>query len=217
MSKIKNPLNTHLFNHELNYFLYSQSKNDKTMKYKIVLGSASPRRQELLRQLDWDFKTVSIKADETYPNILPATEVPEYLAIKKSLAYDKLKKDELLITADTIVVLDGEILEKPKNKTAAKKMLQALSGKKHEVITGVCLRTKKDILTFADISEVYFKKLKNKDINYYIDRYKPFDKAGAYGIQEWIGLVGIKKIKGSYYNIMGLPTAKLIDYIKECK
>ncbi len=187
------------------------------MKYQILLGSASPRRQKLLQQMDWNFKTVSIKADESYPDILPASEVPEYLAIKKSLAYEKLKKNELLITADTIVVLNGQILEKPKNKTAAKKMLQALSGTKHEVITGVCLRTKKDILTFADVSEVYFKKLKNKDIKYYIDRYKPFDKAGAYGIQEWIGLIGIKKIKGSYYNIMGLPTAKLIDYIQQCK
>ncbi len=187
------------------------------MTYKILLGSASPRRQELLEKMDLDFKTVSIKADESYPEILPATEVPEYLAIKKSLAYHRLKADEMLITADTIVVLDDEILGKPKNKTAAKKMLQALSGRKHEVITGVCLRTKKDILTFADISEVYFKKLKNKDIKYYIDRYQPFDKAGAYGIQEWIGVTGIKKIKGSYYNIMGLPTAKLIDYIKECK
>ncbi len=187
------------------------------MKYKILLGSQSPRRKELLKKMDMDFKTVSIKADEFYPDVLPATEVPEYLALKKSLAYKKLKNNELLITADTIVVLDGIILEKPRNKTAAKKMLKALSGQKHEVITGVCLRTKNDILTFAESSEVYFKKLKNKDIKYYVDKYKPFDKAGAYGIQEWIGLTGINKIKGSYYNIMGLPTVKLRDYIKQCK
>ncbi len=187
------------------------------MQYKILLGSQSPRRKELLQKMDIKFKSISIEGDESYPDILPVTEVPEYLAIKKSLAFNKLKKDEMLITADTIVVLEGQILGKPKNKTDAQKMLKALSGKKHVVITGVCLRTKKDILTFADISEVYFKKLKNKDIKYYIEHYKPFDKAGAYGIQEWIGITGIKKIKGSYYNIMGLPTAKLMDYIKQCK
>ncbi len=187
------------------------------MKYKILLGSRSPRRKELLKKMDMDFKSVTIKTGESYPDQLPATEVPEYLAIKKSLAYKKLKKDEMLITADTIVVFGGVILEKPKNKTAAEKMLKKLSGKKHKVITGVCLRSQKDILTFADVSEVYFKKLKNKDIKYYIDKYKPFDKAGAYGVQEWIGLIGIKKIKGSFYNIMGLPTAKLRDYLEQCK
>ena len=187
------------------------------MKYKILLGSKSPRRRELLKKMDIDFKTVSIKADESYPEVLPASEVPEYLALKKSLAYKKLKKGELLITADTIVVLDGVILEKPNNKKVAQKMLKALSGRKHQVITGVCIRTKNDIFTFADVSEVYFKKLKNKEIKYYIDLYSPFDKAGGYGIQEWIGLIGIKKIKGSYYNIMGLPTVKLRDYIKQCK
>jgi len=185
--------------------------------YKILLGSQSTRRKELLKKMDLKFKTIDLKADESYPDILPPSEVPEYLALKKSLVYDKLKKDELLITADTIVVLDGIILGKPKNKTQAKKMLKALSGKKHEVISGVCLRSKKDILTFSDVSEVYFKKLSDKDIKYYIEHYKPFDKAGGYGIQEWIGLIGIKKIKGSFYNIMGLPTAKLAGYLKECK
>ena len=186
-------------------------------KYKLLLGSQSPRRKELLKKMDLDFKEVSINASEDYPYELPVGEVPEYLALKKSLAYDKLKKNQLLITADTIVVLDGTILEKPKNKTAAKKMLNRLSNTKHDVITGVCLRTKDDILTFSDLSEVYFRKLKQKEIKYYIDVYKPFDKAGAYGIQEWIGLIGIQKIKGSYFNIMGLPTEKLITYLKECK
>ncbi len=185
--------------------------------YKLLLGSNSPRRKELLKKMDLKFKTIDLKADESYPEILPPVEIPEYLALKKSLVYEKLKKDELLITADTIVVFKGVVLGKPKNKTQAKEMLKTLSGKKHEVITGVCLRTKKDILTFSDISEVYFKKLSSKEINYYVDHYKPFDKAGAYGIQEWIGLVGIKKIKGSFYNIMGLPTVKLANYIKECK
>jgi len=185
--------------------------------YKLILGSKSPRRKELLKKLDLKFKSISLEADESYPDILPPYEIPEYLALKKSLVYEKLKKDELLITADTIVVLKGIILGKPKNKTQAIKMLETLSGKKHEVITGVCLRTKKDILTFSEVSEVYFKKLSKDEIKYYVTHYKPFDKAGGYGIQDWIGLAGIQKIKGSYYNIMGLPTAKLMDYLKECK
>ncbi len=189
----------------------------KLTPYKILLGSNSPRRKELLKKMDVKFKTVRLKADESYPEILPAGEIPEYLALKKSLVYEDLKKSELLITADTIVSLKGMILGKPKNKTQAKEMLKLLSGRKHLVITGVCLRTKKDILTFSDVSEVYFKKLSDKEIKYYVETYKPFDKAGGYGIQEWIGLVGIEKIKGSFYNIMGLPTEKLAEYLKECK
>ncbi len=189
----------------------------KLTSYNILLGSRSPRRKELLEKLDLSFKIIDLKSDESYPHILPPSEIPEYLALKKSLVYKDLKKDELLITADTIVSLKGVILGKPKNKTKAIDMLKTLSGKKHEVITGVCLRTKKDILSFSDISEVYFKKLADKEIKYYVEKYKPFDKAGGYGIQEWIGLAGVKKIKGSFYNIMGLPTAKLVDYLKECK
>jgi len=189
----------------------------KITNYKIILGSNSPRRKELLKKMDMRFKSVKIEADESYPEVLPPVEIPEFLALKKSLQYHKLKKNELLITADTIVVLKGVILEKPQNKTQAKKMLKMLSGRKHRVITGVCLRTKNDILTFSDVSEVYFRKLTGAEIKYYIERYKPFDKAGAYGIQEWIGLIGIEKIKGSFYNIMGLPTEKLVNYLKECK
>jgi len=189
----------------------------KITQHKIILGSNSPRRKELLKKMNIKFKSVKIEADESYPEILPPVEIPEFLALKKSLQYRKLKKDELLITADTIVVLKGLILEKPKNKTQAKKMLKMLSGRKHRVITGVCLRTKKDILTFSDVSEVFFRKLSNSEINYYIEHFKPFDKAGAYGIQEWIGLIGIEKIKGSFYNIVGLPTEKLTKYLKECK
>ena len=186
-------------------------------KHKLLLGSNSPRRKELMQKMDLKFKTLKIDADETYPDVLPASEIPEYLALKKSLAYDKLKKKQLLITADTIVVLKGNVLGKPKNKTQAKEMLRLLSGRKHRVITGVCLRTKEQIMTFSDVSEVYFKKLSTAEIKYYIDFYKPFDKAGAYGIQEWIGVIGIEKIKGSFYNIMGLPTEKLMKYLKECK
>jgi len=189
----------------------------KELKHKILLGSNSPRRKELMQKMDLKFKSVKIETDEIYPSYLPPAEIPEYLAIKKSLAYKKLKKNELLITADTIVVLKGNILGKPKNKTQAKKMLAQLSGRKHRVISGVCLRTQNDILSFSDMSEVFFKKLSRNEIKYYVDTYKPLDKAGAYGIQEWIGVIGIEKIKGSFYNIMGLPTAKLMKYLKECK
>ncbi len=189
----------------------------KKSKHKILLGSQSPRRKELLKMMDVPFKTVKIDANEDYPDGYPPSEIPEFLALKKSLAYKKLKKGELLITADTIVSLKGIVLGKPKNKTEAKQMLSNLSDKKHKVITGVCFRTKDDIFTFSDVSEVYFKKLKNAEIKYYVDNYKPFDKAGAYGIQEWIGLIGIKKIKGSYYNIMGLPTEMINFYLNQCK
>jgi len=185
----------------------------KQNKLKIILGSQSPRRKELLKKMDVKFKTVHIDADESFPDNYPVSEIPEFLALKKSLTYEKLKKGELLITADTIVSLKGIVLEKPKNKKEAKQMLGNLSNRKHKVLTGVCFRTKDDIFTFSDVSEVYFKKLKNKEINYYVDHYKPCDKAGAYGIQEWIGLIGIKKINGSYYNIMGLPTEKLYFYL----
>ena len=189
----------------------------KITPYKILLGSKSPRRKELLKKMDLKFKVVEVESDESYPEILPASEIPEYLSLKKSLNYNNLKKNELLVTADTIVVIKGVVLGKPKNKTEAKKMLKWLSGRKHRVITGVCLRTKNDILTFSDMSEVYFKKLTLKEISYYVDNYRPFDKAGGYGVQDWIGLVGIEKIKGSFYNIMGLPTEKLMTYLKECK
>jgi septum formation protein len=189
----------------------------KKQKYKILLGSNSPRRKELLKMMDVSFKTVKINADEDYPEAYPPSEIPEFLALKKSLAYKKLKKNELLITADTIVSLKGIVLGKPKNKKEAKQMLSNLSNRKHKVITGVCFRTKDDIFTFSDVSDVYFKKLTSAEIKYYVDEYKPFDKAGAYGIQEWIGLIGISKIKGSYYNIMGFPTEKVNFYLNQCK
>ncbi len=187
------------------------------MKKKLLLGSQSPRRKELFKKMELNFKTVSIDFNEDFPEDFIPYELPEYLALQKSLNYGKVKKNEILVTADTIVVLEGIILGKPKNKTQAKKMLKNLSGRKHEVITGVCLRCKDDIFTFSDLSEVYFKKLTEKEINYYIKKYKPFDKAGGYGIQDWIGLIGIKKIKGSFYNIMGFPTEKFMRYLADCK
>ncbi len=187
------------------------------MGKKILLGSQSPRRKELLKKMDIRFKTVKIDFEEVFPEEFPPYELPEYLALQKSLSYGKVKKDEVLITADTVVVLKGMILGKPKNKTQARKMLSTLSGRKHEVITGVCLRCKNDLITFSDLTEVSFKDFTQKEIDYYIEKYKPFDKAGGYGIQEWLGLIGVKKIKGSFYNIMGLPTQKLHTFLNECK
>ncbi len=189
----------------------------KNLKYKILLGSQSPRRKELLEKMDIKFRIVKINFEEKYPKNIPIAEIPEFLALQKSKAYSKIQPEELLITADTLVILEKEILEKPRNKTQARKMLQKLSGKKHKVITGVCLRTKNNSCSFSDISKVYFKKLSPEEINYYVDTYKPMDKAGAYGIQEWIGLIGIKKIKGSYFNIMGFPTEKFMTYVRQCK
>lgn len=179
--------------------------------YNIILASNSPRRQELLKGLDIPF-TVKVLAgiDEDYPKDMPVVEVPEYLSCKKAKAYaSSINKNDLVITADTLVILDGEIFGKPKDLADAKYMLQKLSGKTHKVITGVCLFTKNKERSFSVVSEVTFAKLNEADIDYYITKYKPLDKAGSYGIQEWIGYIGVTNISGSYYNIMGLPVQRL--------
>ena len=177
---------------------------------KIILGSASPRRQELLKSLGIDFEIRAKDLKEKYPENLKEKEISEFLAIQKSEQLSKtLKSDEILITADTIVVKGDRVLNKPKDKLEAKEMLQFLSGDEHSVITSVCLRNQQKKLVFSSITKVFFKPLSNAEINYYVEEYKPFDKAGAYGIQEWIGLVGIEKIEGSYFNVVGLPVVKL--------
>lgn len=178
---------------------------------KIILASNSPRRRELLAGLDIDFE-VRVKAGikEPYPKELPADEVPVYIAEEKSAPYiDELGEDELLLTADTVVVLDNEILGKPKDDADACRMLHELSGKTHRVITGVCLRDLHKKHSFAVTSEVTFKELSDKEINYYVSHYHPLDKAGAYGIQEWIGYIGVTGLKGSFYNVMGLPVQRI--------
>ena len=188
----------------------------KIADYKVLLASNSPRRKELLQGIDIDFEIkVLPDIDESYPANLPVEKVAEFIAEKKASSYiNNLKEDELLITADTVVILDGVIFGKPNNKEDAKEMLSALSGKAHRVVSGVCLATLKKQISFSVTSEVLFSELTREEIEYYIDRYSPFDKAGSYGIQEWIGYIGVEHLSGSYFNIMGLPIQRLYRELK---
>lgn len=186
-------------------------------KYNIILGSQSPRRKELLSGVGINF-TVVLKNDgnEEYPDTLEAEKIPVYLAEQKLLAYaDELQiNNNLVITADTIVLIQGKVLGKPVSKSDAIQILTCLSGKWHKVITGVCIACKEKKISFDATSEVHFKTLSQEEIEYYVENYKPYDKAGAYGIQEWIGYIAINEIKGSYYNVMGLPIQKLCENLK---
>lgn len=183
---------------------------------KITLGSASPRRKELLEGLGIKFTVeTSPGTKEIYDPGTPCRLIPQTLAVAKSEQFHrKLEENEILITADTIVICDDKTLGKPKNKKEAAAMLEALSDKTHEVVTGVCVRCLKGRSTFSTLSKVTFKKLEKEEIEYYIDKYKPFDKAGSYGIQEWIGYIGITSIEGSYYNIVGLPIQRLYTELR---
>lgn len=188
---------------------------DNLKKYKIVLGSASPRRQELLRGINLNFEVLPMNVDESYPPDLNGVEIPMYLAEKKADAYKNMLNDELMvITADTIVFLDGKVLGKPVDKADAFKMLQRLSGKTHQVITGVCISTNLRRRTFHTISEVKFARLNDAEIDYYLEHYAPYDKAGSYGVQEWIGFIAVENINGSYFNVMGLPIQRLYNELK---
>ena len=183
-------------------------------KYDVVLGSNSPRRRELLNDMGVNFRVETIKGiDETYPASLPVEEIPVYLARLKADSHP-LKENELLITADTIVVLDDAVLGKPVSEQDAHRMLRALSGRAHRVISGVCVMAQDRCESFADTSIVHFAQLSDDEIDYYIKHYRPLDKAGAYGIQEWIGNIGIAGINGDFYNVMGLPTRKLYQVLK---
>ena len=178
--------------------------------FNIILGSSSPRRNELLKSLGFDFIINPSNADENYPLNLKGHEIPVFLAEKKASSFNGvLTETDLLITADTIVWCEGEIFNKPINFEAGKLMLQTLSGKMHEVFTAVCLKSANKQIIFYDATKVYFKKFTNEEIEYYLNKYKPYDKAGSYGVQEWIGYIGIEKIEGSFYNVMGLPVKKL--------
>ena len=185
-------------------------------KYQVVLASKSPRRQELLRGMGIDFLVLTKDTIEVYPEDKPLEEVPKYLSWIKSLNYNdrELPSDYLLITSDTVVICDGEILGKPKDREDAVRMLRMLSGKTHRVVTGVTVRSAKKCESFSVRSDVTFAELDADEIDYYIEHYKPYDKAGAYGIQEWIGSVGISGLEGSFYNVMGLPTRKLYQCLK---
>lgn len=183
-------------------------------KYRIVLASGSPRRKELLGELGIDF-VVDVKKgiDESYPADMPAEQISEYISREKAAAYS-VATDELLITADTTVVLDGEALGKPRDKAEAKTMLRKLSGKTHLVVTGVAITTAERQKTFSAVTEVEFANLDDDEIDYYVENFSPLDKAGAYGIQEWIGCAGVKRISGSFYNVMGLPVQRLYAELK---
>lgn len=178
---------------------------------KIILASASPRRKELLAGLDLDFEVRLLPGiDESYPADLPTSKIAEYIACEKAAAYNgEIGDDEVLLTADTIVVVDDMVLGKPVDADDARRMLGLISGRTHQVITGVCLSTNEKTHSFSVETDVTFKELKSDEIDYYIETYKPYDKAGAYGIQEWIGYVGVESIRGSYFNVMGLPVQRI--------
>lgn len=180
---------------------------------KLILSSNSPRRNELLAGLDVPFEVRVIDGiDESFPADLPTDEIAEFVARKKSAAYT-VCEGEIVITADTIVVLDGKVLGKPHDLDDAAAMLRQLSGKTHRVITGVCIKNSVKQKSFSVVSEVTFKSLSDDEISYYVNRYKPLDKAGAYGVQEWIGYIGVTSLSGSYYNVMGLPVQRIYEVL----
>ena len=194
-------------------------------QYQIILGSQSPRRRELMAGLDLPFTAINIDADETYPAELQGGDIPYYISRAKARAYEaNLAPDQLLITADTIVWLDGQMLGKPHDADEAFAMLRALSGKTHQVYTAVTFAEKSQqpiansqslvLSTIVDKTDVTFAELTDAEIRYYIDKYKPFDKAGAYGVQEWIGYIACTEMKGSYFNVMGFPVHRVYEYLK---
>jgi septum formation protein len=188
---------------------------EKLKNYHVILGSASPRRKQLLAELGIEFSIKTTQKEEHYPENIDGTEITEFLAKQKADVISKeLSGNYLLITADTIVMQNNKILHKPKDKDDAIRILQNLSGESHEVISGVCIRSDKKEVVFSSITEVFFTNLSDAEINLYIARYKPFDKAGSYGIQQWIGYIGVEKINGSYNNVVGLPTSELYQKLK---
>lgn len=183
--------------------------------YKIILSSNSPRRKQLFAGLGLDFEVrVLDGVDESYPSTLPPAEVPLYIAKEKAAAY-RVARGELVITADTVVIVGGEILGKPTDDADARRMLRLLSGRTHQVTTGVCLTTTQLQRSFAVTTEVTFKQLADEEIDYYIEHYRPFDKAGAYGIQEWIGYIGVTALRGSYFNVVGMPVQRIYQELSD--
>ena len=190
---------------------------DNLKKYHIILASNSPRRRELLSGLGVDYEVRTLPGvDESYPDTLSGEDIPLYISREKAAAYlPSIAPDELIITADTIVWLDGRVLGKPADEADACRMLRELSGRTHRVITGVTLSTAAFQKSFAVTSEVEFAPLTEEEITYYVDHYRPLDKAGAYGVQEWIGFIGVRRLSGSYFNVMGLPIQRLYQELKE--
>ena len=189
---------------------------DKLKNYKIILASGSPRRQQFFKELNLDFEIRVKEIEEIYPENLQGVEITNYLAELKAKAFDnEIRADEIIVTSDTIVWLNNNALGKPKNYNDAFQILKSLSNKTHEVITTVCFKTINSTETLFDVTKVTFNNLSDEDIHFYIETFKPFDKAGAYGIQDWIGLIGISKIEGSYTNVVGLPTEKVFAYFSK--
>ena len=188
----------------------------KFKNYNFILGSNSPRRKEILKEIGLDFSIYPSNIDENFNKEINLEDIPVFLAEKKANALkNKLKENDILITADTIVIYKNELLSKPENSYQAKEMLEKLSGKSHKVITGVCLLSKNNKSIFSSKTIVTFNDLDKFEIEFYINKYKPFDKAGSYGIQEWIGLIGVKKIEGSYTNVVGLPSSMVYAELKK--
>ena len=191
---------------------------EKLKDYKIILASGSPRRQQFFKELDLDFEIRIKEVEEIYPDTLQGVEITNYLAKLKSAAFDNdIQPNEIIVTSDTIVWLDNKALGKPKDKQDAFLMLQSMAGKTHEVITSVCFKTINKIDIVNCVTRVTFNPISDAEILFYIDKYQPFDKAGAYGIQEWIGLMAIAKIEGSYTNVVGLPTDLVYRYLSNLK
>lgn len=184
---------------------------EKYNDYQIILASNSPRRKQFLTDLGLTFTIKPANVNEEYPSLLKGKDIALYIAQQKASVFNNLNKNELIITCDTIVWIDDVALGKPEDSDDAKQMLQQLSGKTHKVISAVCIKSKQKEHLFYDVTEVTFNILNNSDIDYYVDTFKPFDKAGSYGIQEWIGLIGIEKINGSYTNVVGMPMEKLYN------
>ncbi|MBS1914896.1 MAG: septum formation protein Maf [Bacteroidetes bacterium] len=183
---------------------------------RIVLASQSPRRKQLLEWAEIEFDLVVKETDESFPTDLSIENIPVYIARNKAMAVQKqVGNNKTILAADTVVVLNNEIIGKPKNREDAVKILSALSGNKHLVITGVVIKKNEKEISFADITEVWFHELSQQQIEFYVDKYKPYDKAGAYAIQEWIGVVGIKKINGDFYNVMGLPVSRVVQELNK--
>lgn len=184
--------------------------------FEIILGSGSPRRRYLLEEMGLNFRVlVNESLEETWPEGLSKQEIPVYLAeLKGRHILDIVRSDQLLITADTIVWMEGDVINKPNGRDDAFRMLKKLSGNKHEVLTGVCFQSGERVHSFCASSLVWFAELTDTEINYYIDHFEPYDKAGAYGIQDWIGYIGVEKIEGSYFNVMGLPLQKMYHELK---
>jgi septum formation protein len=176
-----------------------------SLQKKLILASNSPRRKQLLAEAGFEFSVEALPTDESFPDTLPTEEVAAYISREKAEAFRGIRPEHIILTADTVVIADHQILAKPIDQSDAFRMLRVLSGRSHEVVTAVSILSDDSIQTVSDSATVYFRELADSEITYYIEQYKPFDKAGSYGIQEWIGMVGIEKIEGSFYTIMGLP------------